>query len=116
MIAYVLANQGPGPTPVATATPTTSSTVPEATWATCADVPLEPNSDNMISDLRARGVTCAEATSFARQVAEQHNFFSGPRTFDLNGYACTEHLDDTALPVGLYTCTTGGATITWTKS
>ncbi len=57
----------------------------------CADVPITPNSDDVVTDIRARGVTCRVARRVARQQA----------TTDANtaGYTCrTREHDDGSMP------------------
>jgi hypothetical protein len=45
-----------------------------------------------------------------------HNFVTGPRSFTMNGFSCSVTTDQTGLPVGHYSCTNGGKTVTWDKS
>ena len=75
----------------------------------CGDVAFTPNSDDMGSDIAARGVTCKVARGFVRAAKGR----PGAR---FRGYACTVKNLDTALPSKRYRCTDGGKLIRWTKT
>jgi hypothetical protein len=71
----------------------------------------------MASSISATNATCAEATALVGQVAAGHNFYSGPRSFSMGGFACTVSADPEAvLPSGLYSCSNGSKSVTWVKS
>lgn len=106
----------PPAAPTTTAPLPGTSTVPTPITAECPDIHFAPNSDNVAGDIKATGIGCTEASAFVRKVAREHNFYSGPRTFELDGFACRVVLDETELPEGHYTCVSAGATVTWVKT
>jgi hypothetical protein len=70
----------------------------------CADVPITPNSDDVVTDIRARGVTCRVARRVARQQA----------TTDANtaGYTCrTREHDDGSMPHRDVRCRRGASRV-----
>lgn len=85
----------------------------------CDDVVLEANSDNLASAVSVDGLTCEEAVVVITEVAQTHNFYSGPRTFDSGPFECSVEIEEPEfdLPVGRYTCVSdGGASVSWRKS
>ncbi len=107
----------------------TSSTVGEADGSTvstttpideltksCADVGLEGRPEAVTGDVFVSGITCTDAKLVIQQVTREHDFISGPRSFDAQGFACTVETDEDPELVGHYRCNDGALTITWDKS
>lgn len=92
----------------------TSATTPTA--IVCPDISFTPQSEDGAFNIKASGVDCDAASDLIRQVRSEHNFYSGPRSFQSGEYACTVVTENTDIPVGHYTCSTSQATITWDKS
>lgn len=102
------------------AAPITITTAPPLTTipvtVECPDIPFTPNTEDIAADIKATGTGCTEASAFVRKVRQEHNPYSGPRAFRLDGFTCQVVSDETGdLPVGHYTCTAGVSVITWTK-
>ena len=68
------------------------------------------------SGITATGVSCGDATALVQQVRAGHNFYDGPRSFNMGGYSCTVVTETTGLPVGHYSCKSGTKTVTWDKT
>ncbi len=83
---------------------------------TCADIGFTANSDDVATNVRIEGGTCDQASALIRQVADQHDFYSGPPTFEAAGYSCSVELEDDVLPVGHYRCAGSGGTVMWDKT
>jgi hypothetical protein len=75
----------------------------------CGEIAFTPQSDDMVSDIRADGVTCTAARRFIRAVDG-----NAPRRF--RGYRCTRKALDTALPSWRFRCTTDGKAIRWVRT
>lgn len=84
----------------------------------CGRIDVEPGTDNVVDHIKATGVECDAARTFIRRVSREHNFYSGPRTFELGGYQCIVVTDDPQLdlPTGHYSCLSGDARLTWDES
>jgi hypothetical protein len=76
----------------------------------CEDVPFTANSDDIAAEIRATGVSCAEARALVRDT----DGAPGP---DLRGYACTSRRvrGETVLVHSAWRCTRGDAVITWKR-
>ena len=83
-------------------------------WQGCPDVGAGENSGGLATDIRSRG-PCSEATSLITKVASDHNFYSGPRQFEILGYQCeVETTDDGVMPSAQYSCVGETAAVEWT--
>lgn len=94
--------------------PITGATAPST--VTCPDIGFTPNTEDMASGIRATGTDCIEASALIRRAKAEHNFYSGPRAFELDGWRCTVVTDETELPVGHYSCVSGPKVVTWEKT
>lgn len=87
--------------------------LPPAAGATtvrdCGKIAFTPNSDDIASEITARGVTCRTARRFVRAVGGH-----APKRY--RGYACTKRARDTALASWRYRCVDGGRRISWVKT
>lgn len=112
----------PPAAPITTA-PLPGTTVPVTVH--CEDIHFEPNTENIASKITYSSIVlepdkqrtgCAEATALVRKAATTHNFYSGPRTFQLDSWHCNVVTDESELAVGRYNCSLGSRLITWNKT
>lgn len=76
---------------------------------TCAQVAFTPNSDDVASGIRARGLTCGLARDFVRDSEGR----PGAR---FRGFRCTaESVQDATMPYVRYRCTGAGDVIRWRR-
>lgn len=97
-------------------TSTTSSSTTAPTKASCGQIAGGGPGGDVASGITAAGVPCSDALALVAAVKAGHNFVSGPRSFTMNGFNCSVVTDNTGLPVGHYSCTSGTKTITWDKT
>ncbi|MDQ4132093.1 MAG: hypothetical protein M3179_02550 [Actinomycetota bacterium] len=97
----------PGRAPTTTAAPRTLD---------CGTVAFTPQSEDAASQIKATGLSCAEAQSVVRVVGEQTSA-GGPAALDAQGYHCvrTGGQED-PLPQAFYECTKGSQKITFVRS
>lgn len=124
-IACGVVGGGGGPTTTATAGAATTTTgrgtsttraTGAATTLDCETVSFTPNSEDAASQVKATGVTCAEAEAFVR-TAGRRTSSGGPQSLTVDGYRCvlTRSVQD-PLPQAFYECTNGARTITFVRS
>ena len=75
----------------------------------CGQIAFTPNSDDMASDITAKGVSCKTARAFVRAA-------DGAPGKRFRGFTCTKRALDTALPSWRYRCVKDGKVIRWTKT
>ena len=82
----------------------------------CQTVAFTPNSEDAASQIRATGVTCAEAEALVR-VAGRRTSSGGPQSLTVEGYRCVlvRSVQD-PLPQAFYECTNGARKITFVRS
>ena len=89
-----------------------------ATVRSCGNIAFEPNTDNGVSGIRARGVSCETARSVARRSRDRGP--SGtPGTifrYRYRRFRCVGRELDTALPAVRWRCTRSTAVVTFTKT
>ena len=114
---------GPTTTAAAAATTTTAGRATSTTRATgaamtldCQTVAFTPNSEDAASQVKATGVTCAEAEAFVRTVG-QRTSSGGPQSLTVDGYRCVlvRSVQD-PLPQAFYECTNGARKITFVRT
>jgi len=85
--------------------------------AECNDVGFAPNSDNMASDIVARGLSCEEAGAVVRKAGGPLGPLGGAARGEADGFTCIRtSQEDTGLPSARYECTRGGQRITFTRT
>jgi Cu-Zn family superoxide dismutase len=110
----------PGGTAATTTTAGRATSTTRATGAAmtldCQTVAFTPNSEDAASQIKATGVTCAEAEAFVR-TAGQRTSSGGPQSLTVDGYRCvlTRSVQD-PLPQAFYECTNGARKITFVRS
>jgi len=93
-----------------------SGRIPTSIPSTCGDIVFTANSEDLAFAITVVDLGCSEADDLIRSVREVHNFYSGPRSFQRNGFSCTEQLmTGETIPTGRYSCTRGTSTVRWTK-
>ncbi|HEX2047465.1 MAG TPA: superoxide dismutase family protein [Acidimicrobiales bacterium] len=121
----VVGGGGPATTaaPGAATTSTTPGRATSTTRATgaamtldCQTVAFTPNSEDAASQVKATGVTCAEAEAFVR-VAGRRTSSGGPQSLSVEGYRCvlTRSVQD-PIPQASYECTNGARKITFVRT
>ncbi len=90
--------------------------VPAIDEPPCADIMFTPATEDAATRIVATLISCDVANELIATVAAGHNFYSGPRSFEIDDFSCTVETEDDGLPVGHYTCSNGDATITWDKT
>ena len=95
---------------------TTTAATGSATTLDCQTVAFTPNSEDAASQIKATGVTCAEAEAFVR-VAGRRTSSGGPQSVTVEGYRCVlvRSVQD-PLPQAFYECTNGTRKITFVRS
>ncbi|MGH9190320.1 MAG: hypothetical protein ACRD0Q_09865 [Acidimicrobiales bacterium] len=97
----------------------TTATTPAATavrTSQCETVGFTPNSEDAASDIRATGLSCAEAEAFVRVVGPRTSS-GGPAELDVEGYHCIRvRADEDPLPLAFYECTNGTRKVTFVRS
>jgi len=102
----------PSTTRQAAATTTTRA----AQTLDCQPVPFTPNSEDLASDIKATGLTCAEAEAFVR-IAGRQTSSGGPAELDVEGYHCVRtRTVQEPLPRAFYECTSGAKKVTFVRS
>lgn len=101
--------------PTTTAVPATTVTTIPVTLS-CQPVAFTPNSEDGAGEIKATGLSCADAEAFVRQ-AGQRTSSGGPASVDVNGFHCvrTRSVDD-PLPQAFYECTKGAMKVTFVRS
>jgi hypothetical protein len=94
----------------------TPATTAQRVWADCGQVGFRDASDDVASDIRAEGTSCADAIALVGKVRQQHSFLYGPRRFTIDEFACSVSVDETYLPSGVYDCESDTARITWLET
>jgi hypothetical protein len=82
----------------------------------CGSIGFTPNSGDVADNIVATGVSCDIAHTLVRRVADEHNFYSGPRSFTIDEWSCTEVLHADDLPYGEYACASESGSVSWQKS
>jgi hypothetical protein len=80
----------------------------------CGSVGFEPNTDNVAGQIRVRRASCRVARRVARGSRA-----TGPTHLDpyrAAGFSCRGRTVAGPLPLGLYTCRKGGATVVFARS
>lgn len=105
-----------GPTTTAAAATSTTRATGAAVTLDCQSVAFTPNSEDAASQIKATGVTCAEAEAFVRE-AGRRTSSGGPQSLTVDGYRCvlTRSVQD-PLPQAFYECTNGARKITFVRS
>ncbi len=95
---------------------TTSSTAAAPVTVSCQPVAFTPNSEDAASDIKATGLSCADAEAFVRKAGQQTSS-GGPASVDVDGYHCarTRSVED-PLPQAFYECTKGSSKVTFVRS
>lgn len=108
---------GPTVTTTATTVATTGATsTTVAPTLECLTVGFTPNSEDAASDVRATGLTCADAEAFVA-VAGRQTSSGGPAEVDVEGYRCVRtRSEQDPLPRSFYECTSGSRTVTFVRS
>lgn len=97
----------PGPAPTTTAAPRTLD---------CGTVAFTPQSEDAASQIRATGLSCADAQAVVRVVGERTSA-GGPAALDAEGYHCVQTgSEEDPLPQASYECTSGSKKITFVRS
>ncbi len=100
---------------------TTTNRAPVATTigpatSSCEPVGFTPDSEDVASDIRATGLSCAAASAFVR-AAGQVTSSGGPQEVHVEGYHCVRTATyEEPLPRSSYECTDGARTVTFVRS
>jgi hypothetical protein len=112
---------------VATA-PTTAAAVPAATTTVaqpttttprCADVGFSANSDDVASEIKATGLSCADAEALVRKVGPQVSAVGGPSPVSADGFVCTRtsaHSGDHGPPSSTFECISGTTKVAFVRT
>lgn len=82
----------------------------------CEDVIFEQNSGDGAWEVDVHDMSCARARMLIRTVARIHNFTNGPREFPLNEFWCQVGIEQSAIPMGYYSCSAKTRRVSWVKS
>jgi hypothetical protein len=107
--------------PPTTVRPTTSTTVPVTTTKVpnCADVSFSSNIDDRASEIKATGLSCAEAEALVRNVGPQVKGDGGPARVEADGFVCNRvsaHAGDHGPPSAFFECTNGAKKVAFTRT
>jgi len=104
-----------GTATTSTRPPAVATTIGPAT-SSCEPVGFTPDSEDVASDIRATGLSCAEASVFVR-AAGQVTSSGGPEEVDVDGYRCVRTASqEDPLPRSSYECTNGPRTVSFVRS
>ncbi|MGI8810555.1 MAG: hypothetical protein ACR2KK_22440 [Acidimicrobiales bacterium] len=83
----------------------------------CQDVGFTPNTDDVVADIVAYGLPCAEAEAVVRKVAKPLGPLTGAPRGEADGFTCvrTSESEGRGLPSAEYECRRGGQKITFTR-
>ena len=82
----------------------------------CNDIGFAPNSDNLATNIVAKGVTCPEAEALVRKVGPPLGPINGAERAEADGWVCVRTSQDlSGLPTATYECTSGNRTITFIR-
>jgi len=84
----------------------------------CADQVFTPNTEDMVANLVATGLPCAEAESLLRRIGPLVGV-GGPARIEIAGYACVLINDDDSpdrLPSSDYVCTNGERSVSFRRT
>lgn len=91
--------------------------VPAPGEVSCGSIAFSTSSEDVAARIRSHGIVCGEARDVVTRVSEEHNFYTGPRSFKSGEFTCTVSTkDDGGLPVGRYRCSSAAGTLTWEKT
>ena len=82
----------------------------------CGTVGFTPNSEDAASQIKATGLSCAEARAVLGAVGPRTSA-EGPQELDVEGYHCTRtQVVQDPLPFSAYECKSGAKRITFVRS
>jgi hypothetical protein len=103
------------PTRAATASPTTTTTA----FVACADVGLPSGPADLASEIRAVGLSCADAAALIAKVGPQVTPAGAPPRVESDGFVClaagtrgTDH----GPPSAVFQCTSGAMKVSFVRS
>jgi hypothetical protein len=104
-----------GPTTLLAPTiaPTSTTTPP------CANVGFSSNADDRASDIRATGLSCADAEALVRKIGPQVTGDGGPSRVESDGFVClrtSARSGDHGPASSVFDCTSGASKITFTRT
>jgi hypothetical protein len=94
--------------------PATTTTVP-----TCANVSFSSNPEDRASDVKATGLSCAEAEALVRAVGPQVKGDGGPARVEADGFVCSRvsaRAGDHGPPSAIFECTNGAKKVTFVRT
>jgi hypothetical protein len=109
------------PPTTATAVPATTTTVASTTTTApaCANVSFSSNSTDRASEIRATGLSCAEAEALVAKVGPQVSGDGGPARVEADGFACVRtsaRSGDHGPPSSIFECTSGARKVTFVRT
>jgi hypothetical protein len=107
------------PTTVAPTTTTTTIARTTTTAPSCANVSFSSNTDDKASDIKATGLTCAEAEALVKTVGAQVKGDGGPARVESDGFVCLRvnaRAGDHGPAAALFECTSGAKKVTFTRT
>lgn len=83
----------------------------------CENVGFTPNTDDVVADIVAYGLSCDEALVVVRKVAKPLGPVNGAPRGEADGFVClrTSEYEGRGLPSAAYECTRGAQRITFTR-
>lgn len=110
-----------------TAAPTTVTTVPATTTvapaataaARCNSVSFTSNPEDVASDIRATGLSCADAEALVGKIGPQVGSTSSPPRVEADGFVClraSTRSGDHGPPVATFECTSGATKVTFGRN
>lgn len=107
--------------PPTTVRPTTSSTAPATTTTvpSCGNVSFSSDPVDRASDVKATGLSCAEAEALVRNVGPQVKGDGGPARVEADGFVClrtSARAGDHGPPSAIFECTSGAKKVTFVRT
>ena len=110
-------------TPTTSVAPTTAATVAATTTtaaaARCADVSFSSNPDDKASEVKATGLSCAEAEALVRKVGPDVKGIGGPAQVTSDGFVCNRtnaRAGDHGPPSATFDCVNGAMRVNFIRS
>ena len=107
--------------PPTTVGPTTSSTAPATTTTvpTCGSVSFSSDPVDRASDIKATGLSCAEAEALVRNVGPQVKGDGGAARVEADGFVClrtSARAGDHGPPSATFECTSGARKVAFVRT
>jgi hypothetical protein len=111
--------QAASPSTTVTPTSPTTAAAPATTAPTCTNVTFSSNPDDRASDIKATGLSCAEAEALVRTVGPQLKGDGGPSRVEADGFVCARlsaRAGDHGPPSAFFECASGTKKVTFIRT